>query len=52
LDMGQPKWRLSKGRKPKTWIWLMCSLYRREYSNLKLAKATMGRWLRNSEEDW
>jgi hypothetical protein len=29
---------------------LVCSLYRNEYSNLKLAKATMGRGLGSSEE--
>jgi hypothetical protein len=28
----QEKYR--KGRKSKTWIWLMCSLYRNEYSIL------------------
>jgi hypothetical protein len=39
-----------KGRKSNTWMWLMCSLYRGEYSNLKLAEYTMGRGLGSSEE--
>jgi hypothetical protein len=33
---------IGKGKKPKTWMWLMCSLLRTEYSNLKLAETTMG----------
>jgi hypothetical protein len=41
-----------KGRKPKTCMWLLCTFYRNEYNNLKLAKATMGRGLGSSEEDW
>jgi hypothetical protein len=30
----------------------MCYLYRNEYRNLKLVRATMGGGLRRSEEDW
>jgi hypothetical protein len=30
----------------------MCSLYKNEYNNLKLAEATMGRGLGSSEEVW
>jgi hypothetical protein len=30
----------------------MCSLYRNEYKNLKVAGATMERDIRRSEEDW
>jgi hypothetical protein len=30
----------------------MCSLYRSDYSNLKLAEATMGRGVGSSEEVW
>jgi hypothetical protein len=42
-----------KGRKPKTYLMrLMCSLYRNEYRNFKLAGATMGSRLWRSEEDW
>jgi hypothetical protein len=32
-----------------TWMWL-CSLYRNEYRNLKLARVTMGKGLGRSEE--
>jgi hypothetical protein len=39
-----------KGRKPKTWMWLMCSLYRSKSSNLKLAESTVGRGPGSSEE--
>jgi hypothetical protein len=38
------EWR--KGRKPKTWMWLMCSQYRNEYSNLKLLGSSEEVWLR------
>jgi hypothetical protein len=31
---------------------LMCSLYRNEYRNFKLARATMGSGLGRSEKDW
>jgi hypothetical protein len=41
-----------KEQKPKTLMWLMCSLYRNEYRNLKVAEATMGRRLGRREEDW
>jgi hypothetical protein len=34
---------LGQGKKQKTGMWLMCSLDRNEYSNLKLAEATVGR---------
>jgi hypothetical protein len=39
-----------QGKKPNTLMWLMCSLYRNECRNLKLAGTTMGRGLRRSEE--
>jgi hypothetical protein len=57
LDMGHTKKRLHtggiwKGRKSKTWMWLMCSLYRSGYSNIKLAEVTMGKGLGSSEEVW
>jgi hypothetical protein len=32
------------GKKLKTWMWLMYSLKRSKYNNLKLAEATTGRW--------
>jgi hypothetical protein len=54
LDMGHTlrgecAWeKLGKGRKPKTWMWLIYSLYRSTYSNLKLAESTMGRGLGSS----
>jgi hypothetical protein len=56
-DMGHTKERpplegQEKGRKSKTLMWLICSWYRNEYRNLKLARATMGRGLKRSEEDW
>jgi hypothetical protein len=41
-----------KERKPKIWMWLMCSLYRNECSNLKLAEATMASGLGSSEQVW
>jgi hypothetical protein len=58
LDMGhtlrgEHTWEeQGKGRKPNTWMWFMCSLQRREYSNLKLAEATMGSELGSSDEVW
>jgi hypothetical protein len=58
LDMGHLLWQertlqvLGKGKKPKTWMWWMLSLYWSKYSNLKLAEATMGRGLESSEEVW
>jgi hypothetical protein len=58
LDMGHmlrgqcTQEELGKGREPKTQMWLMCSLYRSEYSNLKLAEATMGRGQGSNEEVW
>jgi hypothetical protein len=33
-------------------MWFICALYRNEYSNHVLAKATLGRGLRSSEEVW
>jgi hypothetical protein len=39
-----------KGRKPKTQMCLMCSLYRSKYNNLKLAETTIRRGLGSSEE--
>jgi hypothetical protein len=33
-------------------MWLICSLYRNEYRNFKLAGATMRKALGRSEEDW
>jgi hypothetical protein len=56
LDMGHTLKRdharevQGKGRKPKTGMWLICSLYRSKYSNLKLVEATMGRGVGSSEE--
>jgi hypothetical protein len=58
MDMGhtlkeecvQEEW--GNGRKPKNYMWLICSLYRSEYNDLKLAEATLERGLRNSEEAW
>jgi hypothetical protein len=41
-----------KRRKPKTWMRLMCSPYRNEYRNLKLAEDTMGSGLGKSKEVW
>jgi hypothetical protein len=57
LDMCHTKGRLQtggigQGKKIKNLKVLMCSLYRNEYRNLKLAEATMGRGLGSSEEDW
>jgi hypothetical protein len=43
---------LGKGRKPTTWMRLMCSLYRNECRNFKPARATMGNGLGRSEKDW
>jgi hypothetical protein len=43
---------VGQGKESKTWMWLMCSQYRNEYRNLKLAWPTMGRGLGRSEEDW
>jgi hypothetical protein len=43
---------IREGKETKKLNWLMCSLYRNEYSNLKLARATMGRGPGRSEEDW
>jgi hypothetical protein len=34
---------MGKGKETKTEMWLTCSLYRSEYSNLKLTETTMGR---------
>jgi hypothetical protein len=56
-DMGYTKRSLCKGRigqekEPKSWMRLMCSLYRKEYRNFKLAGATMGSGLRMSKEEW
>jgi hypothetical protein len=42
---------IAQGKETKTCIWLMCSLYRKEYRNVKLAGSTMGRGLKRSEED-
>jgi hypothetical protein len=57
LDTGHIKerpciWGIEQGKESKTGMWLMCSLYRNEYSNLKLAEATMGGGLGSREEDW
>jgi hypothetical protein len=41
--------RIRKGKETKT---LNMELYRNEYSNLKLAEATMGRGLGSNEEVW
>jgi hypothetical protein len=47
---GECAWeKYGKGRKPKTWMGLMYLLYKSEYSNLKLAEATMGWWPADSE---
>jgi hypothetical protein len=43
---------ISQEQETKNLIWLMCSLYRNEYRNLKLAGATMGSGLGRNEEDW
>jgi hypothetical protein len=56
-DMGHTKGRLCtgeirQGKETKNLMWLMCSLYRNEHRNLKLASATIGRGLGRSEEDW
>jgi hypothetical protein len=54
LDMGHTLWgkcaweEYGKGRKPKSWMCLIFSLWRSKYSNLKLSEATMGRGLGNS----
>jgi hypothetical protein len=39
-----------KEKETKSRMWVICSLYRSEYSNLKLAEVTMGRGLGSSEE--
>jgi hypothetical protein len=39
-----------KQRTPKIWMWLMCSVYRNEQSNLKLTEAAMGSGPGSSEE--
>jgi hypothetical protein len=40
-----------KGSKLKIQIFLMSSLYRNEYKNLKLAETTIGRGLGRNEEE-
>jgi hypothetical protein len=49
-NTGHTKGRLK--RKPKTWMRLMCSLYRNEYRNLKLTGATKASGIGRNEEDW
>jgi hypothetical protein len=54
--MGYTKGKLYKGgigqgKETKFWMSLMCSLYRNEYRNFRLACATMGSGLGRSEED-
>jgi hypothetical protein len=56
-DMGHTKGRqcteeIGQGKEIKNLDGLMCSLYRNEYRNLKLVRATMRRGLGRSEEDW
>jgi hypothetical protein len=42
---------MGKGKKLKTRMWLMCLLYRNEYSNLEQTRATMGKGIDRSEEE-
>jgi hypothetical protein len=43
---------IQKDKETKNLNVSICSLYRNENSNLKLAEATMERGLESSEEDW
>jgi hypothetical protein len=57
MDMGHTEGRLCKGgigqrKETKNLNELLCSVYRNEYRNFKVAGATMGNRLRRSEEDW
>jgi hypothetical protein len=54
---GHTKGRLCKGgmgqgKETKNLMRLMCSLYRNEYRNFKLAGVAMGNGLERNEEDW
>jgi hypothetical protein len=55
-DTGHTMGRLCEGgvrqsKETKTWMRLMCSLYRNEYRNFNLAGATIGCKVGRSEED-
>jgi hypothetical protein len=43
---------IGQGKETKNLNEVICSLYRNEYRNFKLARATMGSRLGRSEEDW